>query len=149
MATKTITTCDICGKDPAEPTKIAARGRAATVDLCGAHARELDAALRPFLTRAAKAKATGAARVSKAGKATKAARKKASAGKAAAKKRAGRKAVPGAAKKSARKMAKKRSGRTPDTAAVRAWARENGHAVGDKGVIRADVLAAYQAAAGK
>lgn len=32
------------------------------------------------------------------------------------------------------------------TAAVRAWARENGHEVSDRGRIKADVLAAYDAA---
>lgn len=33
-----------------------------------------------------------------------------------------------------------------DTAAVRAWARSNGHQVSDRGRIKADVLAAYEAA---
>jgi hypothetical protein len=33
-----------------------------------------------------------------------------------------------------------------DTAAVRAWARENGHEVSERGRIAADVLAAYEAA---
>ncbi len=39
-----------------------------------------------------------------------------------------------------------RSGRSGDTAAVRAWARENGIAVNERGRISADVLAQYQAA---
>lgn len=33
-----------------------------------------------------------------------------------------------------------------DTAAIRAWARENGHDVSERGRISADVLAAYEAA---
>jgi hypothetical protein len=33
-----------------------------------------------------------------------------------------------------------------DTAAVRAWARENGHEVSERGRIAADVVAAYEAA---
>jgi hypothetical protein len=57
--------------------------------------------------------------------------------------------------------ARRVSGRTPtgrrgsssrassgtDTAAVREWARKNGHTVSDRGRISAEVLAAYEAAA--
>jgi hypothetical protein len=35
---------------------------------------------------------------------------------------------------------------TPDTAAVRAWARENGYQVADRGRLRPEVLDAYDAA---
>lgn len=37
---------------------------------------------------------------------------------------------------------------TPDTAAVRAWARENGHPVAERGRLPADLHAAYLAAQG-
>ncbi|HYN75025.1 MAG TPA: Lsr2 family protein [Candidatus Limnocylindria bacterium] len=45
-----------------------------------------------------------------------------------------------------RGSARRRGGRSGDTAAVRAWARENGIAVNERGRISADVLAQYQAA---
>jgi nucleoid-associated protein Lsr2 len=44
-----------------------------------------------------------------------------------------------------------RGGRRPsaiDTVAVRAWARENGYDIKDRGRVPADVVAKYQAAAG-
>jgi hypothetical protein len=44
-----------------------------------------------------------------------------------------------------------RGGRTPstaDTVAVRAWARENGIGIKDRGRVPADVIAKYQASAG-
>jgi hypothetical protein len=44
-----------------------------------------------------------------------------------------------------------RGGRTPstvDTVAVRAWARENGHDIKDRGRVPADVVVKYQAATG-
>jgi len=37
---------------------------------------------------------------------------------------------------------------TVDTAAVRAWARENGHDIKDRGRVPADLVAKYQAATG-
>ena len=42
----------------------------------------------------------------------------------------------------------KGSGRKADLGAVRAWARENGHQVSDRGRISADVQAAYDKAHG-
>jgi hypothetical protein len=44
-----------------------------------------------------------------------------------------------------------RAGRRPstvDTGAVRAWARENGHDIKDRGRVPADLVAKYQAAVG-
>ena len=43
-----------------------------------------------------------------------------------------------------------RGGRRPnvDTGAVRAWARENGHDIKDRGRVPADLVAKYQAAVG-
>ena len=46
---------------------------------------------------------------------------------------------------SARKSRSSGSGNN-DTAAIRAWARENGHTVNDRGRISAGVLSAYEAA---
>jgi len=41
---------------------------------------------------------------------------------------------------------RKRSSGTSDTAAVREWAQRNGHTVGDRGRIPAEIRAAYEAA---
>jgi hypothetical protein len=52
---------------------------------------------------------------------------------------------------SARKGAPGRPGRKPstvDTVAVRAWARENGHDIKDRGRVPADLVAKYRAAVG-
>jgi len=52
---------------------------------------------------------------------------------------------------SARKGAPARPGRKPstvDTVAVRAWARENGHDIKDRGRVPADLVAKYRAAVG-
>lgn len=46
----------------------------------------------------------------------------------------------------ARAKASRGAGSRSDYAAVRAWARDNGHTVSDRGRIPADVLAAYDAA---
>lgn len=56
---------------------------------------------------------------------------------------------------SARRVGRKRGGKagagraTGDTAAIRAWAGENGIAVSKRGRISADVVAQYEAAHGK
>lgn len=47
----------------------------------------------------------------------------------------------GTARKAARKTASKSSGK--DTKAIRAWARENGYEVSERGRIPANVMAAY------
>ena len=49
---------------------------------------------------------------------------------------------------SASPRARRASAASGDTAAVRAWAHRNGHEVGDRGRIPADIRAAYAAAQG-
>ena len=49
---------------------------------------------------------------------------------------------------SARRQGRARAGGSKDTAAVREWARQNGHQVNDRGRVPARVLEAYRAANG-
>ncbi|WP_298590929.1 Lsr2 family protein [uncultured Kocuria sp.] len=56
---------------------------------------------------------------------------------------AGRKAIPRAGARSTRPRA---SGSDPDTAKIRAWAKENGHEVSDRGRIHQTIKDAYYAA---
>ncbi len=61
---------------------------------------------------------------------------------------AGRRASAGAA--SGRSgAAKKRGGAKSNTSAIREWANANGHTVGDRGRIPANIVEAYEAATGK
>ncbi len=71
MATKTITitSCDLCGEEPASSVTISVGSKTATLDVCANHRGELDAAVSPFLkstTKSAK-KATKPARAASRG----------------------------------------------------------------------------------
>lgn len=57
---------------------------------------------------------------------------------------AGRRATAGGAARSA--TTRRRSSGSSDTAAIREWAKANGHKVSERGRISADVMAAYRAA---
>ena len=52
----------------------------------------------------------------------------------------------GGAAKPARRGAGRHSNGSNDVSAVRSWAREHGYALGDRGRIPAEILAAYEAA---
>lgn len=119
-------------------------GTAHEVDLCARHARELDAALRPFI--GAGRSASGGRSVAK--KAKKASAKKATAKKATVKKAMKKRAAPKAAKRSkkAAKVTGRRAGGGADVATMRSWGQANGFAVATKGRLKPDVVAAYQAA---
>lgn len=51
-----------------------------------------------------------------------------------------------AKRKTGRRSPRRQSNASNDLAAVREWARENGHQVSDRGRISADIRAAYEAA---
>lgn len=57
---------------------------------------------------------------------------------------AGRRAGSGGAVRSA--SPRKRAGRNPEVAAIRAWAKENGHTLSERGRVPAPIVDAYNAA---
>lgn len=62
---------------------------------------------------------------------------------------AGRRAGSGGANRSSATRggsARKRPARNPEVAAIRAWAKENGHSLSERGRIPADIVDAYNAA---
>ena len=117
MATKTIRTCDVCGTDASTAATLTIDGATTEVDLCAKHAKELTAATKAY---AWVGRTTGRSRSFT----------KRSVAKQAATSRPSRTA--------ARKKF--------PSAAIRAWANANGVPVGLKGVVRQEVVDAYNAA---
>ncbi|WP_101848595.1 histone-like nucleoid-structuring protein Lsr2 [Zhihengliuella sp. ISTPL4] len=59
---------------------------------------------------------------------------------------AGRRAGSGATSGGARSSSRKRPSRNPEVAAIRAWAKENGYTLSERGRVPAPILDAYRAA---
>jgi hypothetical protein len=147
-------TCDVCGGAIPESDgesanrKLTWEGSDYVVDVCATHGSELgelltqlkefvDAGSRPGAGRGRKAAAASAPALSS--RAPRSGRR-ASASKSPAAKAAGKATG-----------SRKASGPAPtrgEVAAIRIWARENGHTVNERGRIPGPVLAAYQAATG-
>lgn len=62
---------------------------------------------------------------------------------------AGRRASAGAASARSAAPKKRSAGAKSNTSAIREWANANGHTVGDRGRIPANIVEAYEAATGK
>lgn len=122
MATKTIQTCDVCGTDASTTASLTIDGATTEVDLCAKHTKELTAATRAFVSVG---RTIGRSRAMARTGATKASTVKKS-----------------APKKSPKNAARKKS----PSVAIRAWANANGVPVGLKGVVRKEVVDAYNAA---
>ncbi len=140
MATKTIQTCDVCGTDASTSATLTLDGATTQVDLCARHAKELFTAAKPYVSVG---RTTGRAPVA----VKKSAVKKASTVKQAAQRKpAAKKASPvkqAAPKKPAAKRSRRRKSQATE---IRAWANANGVPVGLKGVVRKDVVDAFNAA---
>lgn len=150
MAERSLSVCDLDN----EPTISVAQvhvtvdGQERTFDLCDKHLEAFRSAVAPFVPGGA----TGRGRGRGAAKSTRRAAKKSTAKTTAAK------ATGRAAKKSTATVAKAPAGRpakatrrsaaggASNTAAVRAWAREQGIAVPERGRLGRDLLDRYQAA---
>ena len=123
MATKTILTCDMCGKEPANTVALAVGATTGNVDLCDRHAKALTVAAQPYLTVARTNGRTSA--------------------KGTSSKALTRKAV---AKKAASRTGLRRSARGSNVAAIRNWGWENGFEVATRGRLKPDLVTAYTAA---
>lgn len=149
MATKTVMTCDMCGKEPAATVTVSAADRRGDVDLCERHTRALAAAVEPFINAGRQSARPGRSRTTRP-VAAKAAAKKPVAKKAATKKKkkaAARKPVgKKAAAKSATTAPTRRSRRGSNVAAIRNWGWENGFEVATRGRLKPDLVAAYTTA---
>ena len=60
--------------------------------------------------------------------------------------RAGAGAAPGGGRSSSASSSRKRPSRNPEVAAIRAWAKENGYTLSERGRVPAPILEAYRAA---
>ena len=137
MATKTIVTCDVCGKEPATTIVVAVGTATGEVDVCERHAKELTATVKPYME-------AGRGR----------GRTKTAATKTAAKKTAAKKAtkktapVTTAVKRRASKAPKTTKGarRSSGVAAMRAWGLDNGFDVATRGRLKPELVTAYRAA---
>ena len=127
MATKTIVSCDVCGKQPAATAPLVVGGTTGEVDLCERHAKALNAAVQPFMTAA---RITGGRRRVVAAKKT---------AKKAPAKRSAKKPV-------SKKAAARRTKASSNVAAIRAWAQESGVEVATRGRLKPELVAAYNAA---
>jgi hypothetical protein len=154
VAERSLSVCDLDN----EPTISVAQvhvtvdGQERTFDLCEQHLEAFRAAVAPFTPGAAgtgrgrrgrgAAKATG--RAAKAtGRGARKATAKATAAKATATKATATKARAGRPAKATRRAS---AGGSSDTAAVRAWARQQGIAVPERGRLGRDLIERYQQA---
>ena len=126
MATKTIVTCDMCGKEPATTVAVAAAGAGGDVDLCERHAKALTTAVEPYISAGRTKARTARSRTKRAG-VTKSAAKRVTAKKAVTE-------------------TKRRSRRGSNVAAIRNWGLENGFEVATRGRLKPELVAAHAAA---
>lgn len=149
MAERSLSVCDLDN----EPTISVAQvhvtvdGQERTFDLCEQHLEAFRAAVAPFIPGGAGAgrgrRGRGAAKAAgRAAKATGRGARKATA-KATAAKATATKARAGRPAKATRRAS---AGGASDTAAVRAWAREQGIAVPERGRLGRDLIERYQQA---